>query len=86
MKLNPDFITHDMDGSQFMVDVGMNTFKGVVRSNKTAAFIVNCLKEETTEDQIVSAMLDRYDASEETLRRDVKDVLSKLRGIGALDE
>ena len=86
MKLNPDFITHDMDESQFMVDVGMNTFKGVVRSNKTAAFIVNCLKEETTEDQIVSAMLERYDASEETLRRDVKDVLSKLRGIGALDE
>ena len=43
MKLKDIFITHDSDGEQVLIDV-TSSFAGLVRSNKTAAFIVECLK------------------------------------------
>ena len=86
MKLRDSFITQDIDGAQFMVAVGEASFTGIVKSNKTAAFIVDCLKTETTKEQIVDAMCRRYDAPRERIEADVEGVLNKLRGIGALDE
>ena len=56
MKLKNDFITQDIDDTQFLVPLGHESFNGIVRSNETAAFIVNCLKEETTPERIVDAM------------------------------
>ena len=63
-----------------------SSFAGLIRNNKTAAFIVECLKEETTEEKIVEAMFEKYDAPKEVLAKDVSDVIEKLRKVGALDE
>ena len=86
MKLKNEFITQDIDDTQFLVPVGAEAFSGIVRSNKTAAFIVNCLKEETTETAIVDAMCAKYDAPRETIATDVAVILNKLRFINAIDE
>jgi hypothetical protein len=86
MKLRPDFITQDIDNTQFLVAVGAEAFSGIVRSNKTAAFIVNCLKEETTEESIVDKMCAKYDADRETIAADVAEIINTLRGINALEE
>ncbi len=86
MKLKKEFITHDSEEGQVMVAAGNAGFSGLVRSNHTAAFIVDQLKSETTEEQIVEAMASRYEASREVLVRDVKGILAKLRSIGAIDE
>jgi len=86
MKLKPGFITQDIDDTQFLVPVGAGAFNGVARNNATAAFIVNCLKRETTEEAIVDAMCAKYDAPRETIAADVKEILNTLRGIDALEE
>jgi hypothetical protein len=86
MKLKDNFITQNIDDTQFLVPVGAEAFQGLVRSNKTAAFIVDCLKEETTEAAIVDKMCAKYDAPRETIAADVKEVLDTLRGIHALEE
>jgi hypothetical protein len=86
MKLKTDFITQDIDGTQFLVPVGAEAFRGIVRSNATAAFIVNCLKEETTEEKIADAMCAEYDAPRERIEADLREILGTLRGIGALVE
>lgn len=86
MKLKDGFITRQTDGEQIMVTVGDVGFAGLVRSNKTAAFIVDCLKSETTKEAIVDAMSKKYDAPKDVLDRDVEGILAKLRSIGALDE
>lgn len=86
MKLKDGFITRQTDGEQIMVAVGDVGFAGLVRSNKTAAFIVDCLKSETTKESIVDAMSKKYDAPKDVLDRDVEGILAKLRSIGALDE
>lgn len=86
MKLKDGFITHETDGEQIMVATGNTSFTGLVRSNKTAAFIVDCLKTETTKEEIVDKMLEKYDVSRDIIDKDVEQILEKLRSIGALDE
>lgn len=86
MRLKDDFITQDIDGTQFLVPVGAEAFSGIVRSNPTAAFIIDCLKEETTAEKIVDAMCAKYNAPREEISADVEEVLNTLRGINALEE
>jgi len=87
MKLKKGFVTHMVGNEQMMVAAGPATkiFHGLVRSNETAAFIVDCLKQETTEAAIVDAMLERYEVSRETLESDVHGIIEKLNSIGALE-
>ncbi|MBQ7985864.1 MAG: PqqD family protein [Clostridia bacterium] len=85
MKLKDGFITREMAEKQIMVSVN-GDFSGLVRSNQTAAFIVDNLKEETTKEEIVKKLLEKYDAKEDIITEDVENVLETLRKIGALDE
>ena len=85
MKLKDTFVSHVTNGEQILVDVS-SSFSGLIRSNKTAAFIVAQLKSETTLDSIVDAMFEKYDAPKEVLRRDAQAVIDKLRSVGAIDE
>ena len=57
MKLKDTYITHDSDGEQILLDTS-SSFAGLIRNNKTAAFIVECLKEDITEENIVEAMFE----------------------------
>ncbi len=86
MKLKPGFVTHNVGKEQMMVAAGpaARSFHGLVRSNETAAFIINCLKKETSEEAIVEAMLAEYEAPRETVEQDVHRIVEKLREIGAL--
>lgn len=86
MKLKSGFVTHEMGNEQIMVATGEASFAGLVHSNMTAGFIVDCLKEETTKEAIVEKMLAKYDATREVIEADVDKILSKLRSINALDE
>ena len=85
MKLKSTFITHSTESEQLMVSVG-GDFSGMVRSNPTAAFIINMLSEGTTREAIIEAMLEKYDAERAIIERDVDKVLAALRKIGAIDE
>lgn len=86
MKLKTGFVPHDMGGEHVIVPTGENSFAGMVRCNGTAAFIVNCLLEDTTREGIVEAMLAKYDVSAEVAGNAVDKVLNNLRGIGAIEE
>lgn len=86
MKLKTGFITHTLGKEQMLVAAGpaAKQFHGLVRSNETAAFIVNCLKKETDEQAIVEAMLQEYDAPRETIEADVHRIVEQLKEIGAV--
>ena len=86
MKLKPEFIAQNIEDTQFLVSVAQDGFSGIVRSNPTAAFIVDLLKEPVSQEDIVDAMCAAYDADRETITRDVARVLGILRRIGALEE
>lgn len=88
MKLRNGFITYTSGSEQIMVAAGAasDVFRGMVRSNATAAFIVDCLKEEISREQLADKLCARYDAPREIIVRDLDAVLASLRKIGALDE
>jgi hypothetical protein len=85
MKLKSGFITHNDGNQQIMIGAGTE-FNGLVKSNKTAAFIIDCLKTQTTEDEITAKMLEKYNAPKDVISTDVKKVIAELRKIGAIDD
>ena len=87
MKLREGFITHTLQGQQMMVASGpaAKVFRGIVRSNETAAFIIDCLKTETTETAVTARLCAEYDVSAERAAAGVRTVVNKLREIGAIE-
>lgn len=86
MKLKEGFITYDSGEQQILIPTGGQAFAGIVRSNETAAFIIDCTKQETTREELIRKLMDRYQIDEVTASRGVDKVLGQLRQIGALDE
>lgn len=85
MKLKKEFITHNDGDQQMMVDTSAK-FSGLLRSNKTAAEIIELLKTNVTEEQIIAAMQKKYDVPEATLKADVHKIIETLRSVGAIHE
>ncbi|MBP3815868.1 MAG: PqqD family protein [Firmicutes bacterium] len=86
MKINSGFISHQDGEEQLLVSTGTTVFSGLVRSNPTAGFIINCLMEETTLEEIVEKMRAKWDVSPEVAMSDVEKVVNGLRSIGAIDD
>ncbi len=86
MKLKSDFIIHTSNRETILVPVGGTEFSGIVKGNRTLSAILDLLKQDTDEAAILSAMREKFDASEEVIKADVKKALDELRAIGALDE
>ena len=84
MKLNPKFLTHETKGEHITVSTAGTKFSGLIRSNPTAAFIIESLKAETTESEIVDKLLAKYDVDRSTAEKDVASIISQLRRIGVV--
>ena len=85
MKLKSNFLTHDVDDEQIMIDIN-GKFKGIITNNETAAFIVNCLKEDVTKEEIVEKLFNEYDAPKMQIEKDVEAILNKLISVNALEK
>jgi hypothetical protein len=86
MKLKNEFILHNIGDETLLVPTAEANFHGLVQGNKTVDTILNCLKEDTTEEKILIALNEKYDGDEADMRADITDVIAKLRAIGAIDE
>ena len=86
MKLKKGFIVYNKNGESLLVPTAEAEFSGLVQGNKTLGAVLELLKEDTTEGIVISELKDKYDVSDETAERDVKNVIEKLREIGAIDE
>ena len=86
MKLHPDYITHMSGDEQVIVATGDSAkrFCGIAKGNETTAFIVDCLKEETSKEAIIEALASQYAVEKALVEEDVTMVLTKLDQIGAL--
>lgn len=86
MKLKDGFVAYNTDDTHILVPTGGQEFRGLVRSNKTAAFIIELLAEETDRESIVDAMVKKYGIDRDLADRDVGRILQQLRDIQALEE
>lgn len=85
MKIKKSFVTHKNKDDYMMIDAS-GKFAGLIHSNATTAFIVDCLRNETTREDIIAKMLDKYDATEVEVAEAVDKVIGALNSIGAIDE
>lgn len=86
MRLNHDFIVHTLDDVTMIIPVSGAKFHGIVNGNKTVADIFHCLQHDTTEKEIVDVLCEKYEGDRALMEKDVADVISRLREIGAIDE
>ena len=88
MKLKDGFILHDVGGEHMAVATGKagEVFHGLVRNNGTADFIFRRLMEDVTEEALVSAVIDAYEAEPDRVAADVHRIVTQLREAGFLDE
>ena len=86
MKLNDNFVHHQIDGETLIIPTAGADFHGLVEGNKTLAAIAECLAHDTTEEEIVDALCARFDGDREDIKADVAEAISRLREIGAIED
>ncbi len=86
MKLNKNFLIHNTQDEAVLIPSGNAEFSGVVRGNKTLGAILELLRKDTAEAEIVAALKAHFDAPEGAVEADVARALAQLRKIGAIDE
>ena len=88
MKQNPNFLLRQVAGSTVVVPVGpaAKRFPGMMRLNESGQFLWELLQNNKTEQELVDAMMVRYEVGFQQATQDVAAFLTRLRSVGALDE
>lgn len=86
MKLSKDFIIHSSNDEHILVSTGTGSFSGLVRMNALGAFLANLLNKDTTEEDMVNAVLAEYEVDREQAAADVHVFIEKLSAVGAIKE
>lgn len=81
MRIKDGFILRQIAGEDIVVPIGGNiaNFNGVINLNKSAAYLLNLLKEEITADKLIVSLMNEYEIDEELATKDVNDFLNILK-------
>lgn len=81
MKIKEGFAKRNIAGSEIVVPVGKKAleFNGMITLNESGAFFWDCLKEETTKEDVVKKVLEIYDVTPEKANDDVEKFIVMLR-------
>ncbi len=86
MRVKEDYLLRNVAGSFIVVPVGETSldFSGVITLNEVGAFLWEKLQEDTTKEDLVSAVLAEYDIDEATATADIEEFIGKLKGADLL--
>ena len=88
MIRSKDFIKRKIGTQYVIVAVGAATkkFNGMISVNGTGSFIWDQLEKDISLDELVRAMTENYDVDIETATAHATELLSTLKGVGAIAE
>ena len=88
MKISKGFVLNEIAGNNIVVGVGKNSdvLGGMLTLNSSGVFIWNFLSKNRTYDEIVNALLDKYDTTEEEAKKGLDIFLKSARELDVLDE
>ncbi len=88
MKLIDKFVIREVGGSLVAVAVGKasKVFRGVIKLNDCSKLVFEKLQKDTTEEQLVEAVVSEYDVSREQAQKDVLELLAKMREVKILEQ
>ena len=86
MKIKKGFMLRKVGAQNIVVAVGAESrnFNGIIRLNDTGKFLWEKLRDETTEEELLSAMTNEYDIDSETAKNDISAFIETLKGAGLL--
>jgi len=81
MRIKSDYILREVAGNYVVVPVGKAAvnFNGMMTLNETGAFIWKELSVEISEEQLLAALLGKYDIDEATAKADISCFFEKLK-------
>lgn len=87
MKIKNGFLLRKVGEQNIVVAIGDESrdFNGIIRLNETGRFLWEKLQSETTEKNLVSAMLMEYDIDEATAENDTADFIESLKEANLLE-
>lgn len=87
MKIKEGYILREVAGSYVVLPLGDATidFNGMASLNETGSFLFEKMQQEITEEELVNALLERYEIDEETAKTDVNNFVNKLKGAGIIE-
>ncbi len=88
MKIKDTFILRTVAGNNIVLPVGASseTFSGMMTLNESGVFLWNSLKNDTSMDDLVNAMLSEYNVSADQAKADAEEFVKSLRSAGVLEE
>ena len=87
MKVKKNFTLMNVAGTTAVLPLGEQTvdFTGMLTLNESGVILWNLLEKGCTKDDLVRALLDEYDVSDEVALADVEEFVSKLSMLGCID-
>lgn len=87
MKIKNGFMLRKVGAQNVVVAVGeaSRSFNGIIRLNDSGKYLWEKLQQETTEQQLLSDMLNDYNIDETTARADIERFVQSLKGAGLLE-
>lgn len=88
MKVKKDYITRQVAGEYLLIPVGeaaRNT-RGLINLTESGYLLFQKLQNDCTEEDLVNALLEEYDASQAQVEQDVRAFLAQMRRLDMLEE
>ncbi len=87
MKISEGYILRSVAGRNIVVSVNSKaTFNGMLTLNDTGMFLWELLKNDISQEEMLSKTVSEYDVDKETASTDIDDFLNNLRSKGILEE
>lgn len=86
MRLKDDFILHNTGEDFVIIATGEATknFNGIIKLNNMGGEIVGLLTTDISEEEIVKAIVEKYEVEYETAKEDILNLLDSLRKAGVI--
>lgn len=88
MKLLDGIVMEQVGDDYVAVATGeaSEVFNGMIRSNRTANYFMSLLMEETTEEEMVQKVLEKYEIERPLAESEVHRFVEQMRKVGLLTE
>lgn len=88
MRVSDQFILREIAGDSILIPVGKvaMSVKGLIALSETGAFLYNILKENSTHEDLVTALTSEYEVSKIEAVADIDAFLDQMRQLNMLVE
>lgn len=86
MRLKDIFNSEEIYGNRIYVSLDDASFNGLIRANETAAFIIDNLMSEISEDELIEKVKNRYEITEVEANKGVNRIINQLKKLNLIQE